>query len=45
MLGNLLEKIRKDKKMSKGMLAREVHLDTGHISHIEKVIELLAINL
>ena len=36
MLGNLLEKIRKDKKMSKGMLAREVHLDTGHISHIEK---------
>ena len=36
MLGNLLEKIRKDKKMSKGMLAREVHLVTGHIWHIEK---------
>lgn len=36
MLGKLISKIRKDKKISKAMLAREAHIDTGHISHIEK---------
>ena len=36
MLGKLIAKIRKDKRISKAMLAREAHIDTGHISHIEK---------
>lgn len=36
MLGKLISKIRKDKKISKAMLAREAHIDTGHVSHIEK---------
>lgn len=36
MLGKLIAKIRKDKKISKALLAREAHIDTGHISHIEK---------
>lgn len=36
MLGELIAKIRKDKKISKALLAREAHIDTGHISHIEK---------
>lgn len=36
MLGELIAKIRKDKNISKSMLARESHIDTGHLSHIEK---------
>lgn len=36
MLGELIAKIRKDKKISKALLAREAHIDTGHVSHIEK---------
>lgn len=36
MLGKLIAKIRKDKKISKSLLARESHMDTGHLSHIEK---------
>lgn len=36
MLGELIAKIRKDKKVSKAMLARESRMDTGHLSHIEK---------
>lgn len=36
MLGKLISKIRKDKNISKAMLSREAHIDTGHISHIEK---------
>lgn len=36
MLGELIAKIRKDKKISKAMLARESHMDTGHLTHIEK---------
>lgn len=36
MLGELIAKIRKDKKVSKAMLARESHMDTGHLTHIEK---------
>lgn len=36
MLGELITKIRKDKKISKALLAREAHIDTGHVSHIEK---------
>ena len=36
MLGELISKIRKNKKISKAQLAREAHIDTGHVSHIEK---------
>lgn len=36
MLGKLIAKIRKDKRISKALLSREAHIDTGHISHIEK---------
>ena len=35
MLGKLIAKIRKDKKISKALLAREAHIDTGHKCHIE----------
>ncbi len=36
MLGKLIAKIRKDRRISKALLARGAHIDTGHISHIEK---------
>ena len=36
MLGKLIAKIRKDKKISKSLLARESHMDIGHLTHIEK---------
>lgn len=36
MLGELIAKIRKDKKVSKAMLARESSIDTGYLSHLEK---------
>lgn len=35
MLGELIKKIRKDKRISKALLAREAHIDTAHISRIE----------
>lgn len=36
MIGELLLKIRKDKRISKAELSRNANIDTGHISHIEK---------
>lgn len=36
MLGELIAKIRKDKKVSKAMLARKSNIDTGYLSHLEK---------
>lgn len=36
MLGNLIAKIRNDKKKSITMLAKATDIDRGHISHIEK---------
>ena len=36
MLGKLIAKIRKDRRISKALLARGANIDTGHISHIEK---------
>lgn len=35
MIGKLIAKIRKDKKLSKAFLARESNLDTGYITHLE----------
>ena len=36
MLGNLLSKIRTDKKMSKTKLSELTNINIGHLSHIEK---------
>ncbi len=36
MIGSLLEKIRKDKKISKTDLAKITNIDIGHLTHIEK---------
>lgn len=36
MIGDLLEKIRKDKKVSKTDLAQMTNINIGHLSHIEK---------
>ncbi len=36
MLGKLIAKIRKDKRVSKAMLARMSNIDTGYLSHLEK---------
>ncbi len=36
MIGDLLEKIRKDKKISKTDLAKVTNINVGHLSHIEK---------
>lgn len=36
MLGELLLKIRKDKHITRAALARDVNVDAGHITHIEK---------
>lgn len=36
MIGDLLEKIRKDKKVSKTDLAKMTNINIGHLSHIEK---------
>ena len=36
MLGRLIERIRKEKGVSKTELARLTGIDVGHLSHIEK---------
>lgn len=36
MIGDLLEKIRKDKKISKTDLAKITNINIGHLTHIEK---------
>ncbi len=36
MIGDLLAKIRKDKKISKTDLAKVTNINIGHLTHIEK---------
>ena len=36
MIGNMIARIRKDKRMSKTDLAKETHINIGHLTHIEK---------
>lgn len=36
MIGSLLEKVRKDKKISKTDLSKMTNIDIGHLTHIEK---------
>ena len=36
MLGKLILKIRKDKKLTGSDLAKSSNIDTGHLSHIER---------
>lgn len=36
MIGNLLSKIREDKKISKTTLAQSTNINVGHLTHIEK---------
>ena len=45
MIGEMLSKIRKEKGMSKTELANETKINIGHLTHIEKVKETLAIKL
>ena len=36
MLGSMLKKIRKDRKITKASVARNIDINIGHITHIEK---------
>ena len=36
MIGNMIARIRKDKKVSKTDLAKETNINIGHLTHIEK---------
>ena len=36
MIGDMLSKIREDKKISKTTLAQSTNINVGHLTHIEK---------
>ena len=36
MIGDMLSKIREDKKVSKTVIAKETNINVGHLTHIEK---------
>ena len=41
MLGEMIAFIRKDKNLTKAGIARGTNINTGHLTHIEKVKEIL----